>query len=61
MEYCCKSNYQMLISKLNEEHKEMIENIERDFNEQIQRANEQERHLKEALDQLTQRKDELEK
>jgi len=33
LEYCCKSNYQMLISKLNEEHKEMIENIEKEFNE----------------------------
>jgi len=52
LEYCCKSNYQMLISKLNEEHKEMIEQIEKDFTEHIQKMNESEKHLKDALDDL---------
>jgi hypothetical protein len=61
LEYCCKSNYQMLISKLNEEHKEMIENIEKDFSEHIQKMTESEKHLKQALDDLQKKKDELEK
>jgi predicted DNA binding CopG/RHH family protein len=29
LEYCCKSNYQMMISKLNEEHRDAIDNIEK--------------------------------
>ena len=37
LEYCCKSNYQMLISKLSKEHKEEIERLEREFTEQVQR------------------------
>lgn len=61
LEYCCKSNYQMLISKLNEEHQEMLQSVERDFNEHIQKLTESERHLKDALDDLQKRKDELEK
>lgn len=42
----------MLISKLNEEHKEMIEQIEKDFTEHIQKMNESEKNLKDALDDL---------
>jgi len=61
LEYCCKSNYQMLISKLNEEHREAIDGIEREFSEQVQKMNDNEKHLKDALDTLQKRKDQLEK
>lgn len=61
LEYCCKSNYQMLISKLNEEHKDIIENIEKEFNDHIQKMTESEKHLKDALDDVQKRKDVLEK
>ena len=61
LEYCCKSNYQMLISKLNEEHKDMIDSIEKDFNDHIQKLSDSEKHLKDALDNLSKKKDELEK
>lgn len=39
----------------------MLEGVERDFNEHIQRLTESERHLKDALDELQKKKDELEK
>lgn len=52
LEYCCKSNYQMLISKLNEEHRGIIEGLERDFAEHLQKASDSEKHLKDALDGL---------
>jgi len=51
----------MLISKLNMEHKDIIDQIEKDFNDHIQKMTESEKHLKEALDELQKRKDELEK
>jgi hypothetical protein len=61
LEYCCKSNYQMLISKLNEEHKDMLAAMESDFTEQLNKASESERRLKEALDEVTKKRDELER
>jgi DNA repair protein SbcC/Rad50 len=61
LEYCCKSNYQMMISKLNEEHKDAIDQMERDFTEHIQKLTDNEKHLKEALDELSKKKEELEK
>lgn len=61
LEYCCKSNYQMLISKLSKEHKEELERIETQFNDHIGRLTENERNLKESLENLQKKKDELEK
>ena len=52
LEYCCKSNYQMLISKLSKEHKEELEKIEREFSDHLLRLNEQEKNLKENLEEL---------
>jgi hypothetical protein len=51
----------MLISKLNEEHKDMLESLEQQFTDQLQKATDSERRLKEALDEVTKRRDELEK
>lgn len=31
LEYCCKSNYQMMIAKISREHKEELEKIEIHF------------------------------
>jgi len=61
LEYCCKSNYQMLISKLSEEHRDAMEQLEKEFGEQFQKMNESERHLKDALEQMQKRKEELER
>jgi hypothetical protein len=51
----------MLISKLNEEHRGALDALETQFSEQLTRATESERHLKEALDALQARKEALEK
>lgn len=61
LEYCCKSNYQMLISKISKEHKEELEKLEQQFNEQVTRLTENERNLKESLEALQHKKDELQK
>lgn len=42
----------MLIAKLNEEHREIIEGLEKEFGEHMHKASESEKHLKEALDDL---------
>ena len=31
LEYCCKSNYQMLIAKISTEHQEKIDELQKDF------------------------------
>jgi septal ring factor EnvC (AmiA/AmiB activator) len=51
----------MLISKLNEEHRDAMEALEKEFGEQFQRMTETEKHLKDALDTMVKRKEELEK
>lgn len=61
LEYCCKSNYQMMISKLNEEHRAAIDGLEKEFTEHVQKLTDNEKHLKDALDSLQKKKDELEK
>jgi hypothetical protein len=33
LEYCNKSNYQMLIAKISKEHKDELEKIENEFND----------------------------
>ena len=39
----------------------MIDSIEKDFNDHIQKLSDSEKHLKDALDNLSKKKDELEK
>lgn len=36
LEYCCKSNYQMLVAKIGTEHQEEINRIRDDFNAQLE-------------------------
>jgi len=55
LEYCCKSNYQMLISKLSSEHKGELERMEKDFQEQVTKLSENERALKDSLRDLMMR------
>jgi hypothetical protein len=50
LEYCCKSNYQMLISKLSKEHKEELERLEKEFTEHVSRLTENEKNLKDNLE-----------
>lgn len=50
LEYCCKSNYQMLIAKISNEHKTQIDNLEDEFNKEILNLNNNEKSLKEQLE-----------
>lgn len=52
LEYCCKSNYQMMISKLSKEHKDELEKLEKEFSDHIDRLTENEKLLKDNLDSL---------
>ena len=35
LEYCCRSDYRMLISEISKEHKEELEKLEGDFNQKF--------------------------
>jgi hypothetical protein len=52
LEYCCKSNYQMLVRKIQAEHREAIDLQEKEFNEQQERMFEVEKKLKQHGDDL---------
>jgi hypothetical protein len=51
----------MLISKIAKEHKDELEKLEKEFNEQALKYSENEKFLKDNLEELQKRKDELEK
>ena len=51
----------MLIAKISKEHKEELEKIETHFIEQIVKLSENEKSLKESLDSVQKKRDELEK
>ena len=51
----------MLIAKISKEHKEVLEKIETHFIEQIVKLSENEKSLKESLDSVQKKRDELEK
>ena len=47
LEYCCKSNYQMLLNKISAEHTAEIDRLEESFIVDIKRLTESEKQLKE--------------
>jgi hypothetical protein len=53
LEYCCKTNYQMLIRKLQVEHTKEIEAEEEKFNDYQEKMNETENILKTQLNDIT--------
>jgi len=52
LEYCCKSNYQMLISKLSKDHKDELDKLESEFTDQVLRLTETEKHLRTNLEEV---------
>ena len=46
LEYCCKSNYQMLIAKIGTEHQKTLEELQGAFDSEIAQAAQNERDLK---------------
>ena len=61
LEYCCKSNYQMLISKINTEHQDIIETMQGEFNKEIHMLNMNEKDLKLTLDEMQRKNSEIHK
>jgi gas vesicle protein len=52
LEYCCKSNYRMMIAKISTEHQEKLEELEEEMNKQISVLNLNEKNLKQQVDDL---------
>ena len=53
LEYCCKSNYQMMIAKISTEHSQQIEKLEDQFQSQINQLVDNEKNMKEMLTQYS--------
>jgi gas vesicle protein len=53
LEYCCKSNYQMLIAKISNEHKSHVDHLEEEFNREKEIFNNNEKSLKEQLEEYS--------
>ena len=61
LEYCCKSNYQMMISKISTEHQQQMADKEKNFNLELNLLNSHEKDLKEAMDLIQRQNSELTK
>jgi hypothetical protein len=61
LEYCCKTDYRMLISEISKEHKEELDRLEREFQQKFNEQAENERRLKNNLEILQKYSDDLEK
>jgi hypothetical protein len=61
LEYCCKTDYRMLISEISKEHKEELDRLEREFQQKFNEQAENERRLKSNLEILQKYSDDLEK
>ena len=59
LEYCCKSNYQMLIQKISEEHRVQMEKVEAGLLNEINELTQNENVLKQQVDQLMREKNDL--
>lgn len=61
LEYCCKTDYRMLISEISKEHKEESDRLEREFQQKFNEQAENERRLKSNLEILQKYSDDLER
>ncbi len=61
LEYCCKSNYQMLITEMSTEHQQQMEKMEEQFNFEINILNQNEKELKMTLDDMNKENGEIRK
>lgn len=52
LEYCCKTDYRMLISEISKEHKEEIDKLEKDFEAKFQEQALNEKILKQNMEIL---------
>ena len=61
LEYCCKSNYQMQLSKMHTENMEHIAKLEEEFNFEIMQHKNNEKELKLEMDDLQRESGEVKK
>ena len=61
LEYCCRSNYDMLIKEISTEHQKAMEEAEARFNEEIRQMNINEKELKMTVDDMQRENGELKK
>jgi hypothetical protein len=59
LEYCCRTNYQILVNKIQAEHRKEIEAQEKEFNENAERMNNNEKALQKEVGELTNERDYL--
>ena len=50
LEYCCRTDYRMLISEISKEHKAQLEKLDKDFQKKSEEQAANEKVLKENLD-----------
>ena len=53
LEYCCKTNYQMLVSKLQEQHQSEIQEHEKEMEELAAKKADNEKEMQEKIVQLS--------
>ena len=61
LEYCCRSNYQMMISKITTEHQEAIAKLEAEARQEKEYLNSHEKELKVVMDQYQKENGDLKK
>ena len=61
LEYCCKTDYRMLISEISKEHKEEMDRMEREFQQKFNEQAQNEMQLKRNIETLQRFSDDLEK
>ncbi|CDW73527.1 UNKNOWN [Stylonychia lemnae] len=61
LEYCCQSDYRMLISEITNQHEEEVQRMEKDFNAKCQEFLNNEKILKQNMEVMQKYSEELEK
>ena len=61
LEYCCRTDYRMLISEISKEHKAETEKLERDYQDKFREQANHEKILRDTNDTLTKYAEELER
>lgn len=61
LEYCCRTDYRMLISEISKEHKSELDKLDRDYQAKFQEQANHEKILRDTNDTLTKYAEELER
>ena len=61
LEYCCRTDYRMLISEISKEHKTELEKLDKDYQNKSEEQANNEKVLKESLDSQQKMCEELER